>query len=72
MSPLPGEVRAHLTAALVEVCGDWEPDQGREVAHSGLLGLLPCLMLGGIEWWDFRLRWVLYSGAGKKGVFPWW
>ena len=62
---LLGEVSARLTAAPAGVDGAWEPGQGREVAHSGLLDPLLCLTL---DWWDFRLRPVLYRGADRKGV----
>lgn len=69
---VPAAGRGHCSSCCSTGGGGWGlgPDQGREVAHAGLLGPLLCLMSGGIEWWAIRRRQVLYSGAGKNRVFP--
>lgn len=68
-SQLLGEVSAHRLATPVGVSGDWEPGQGRDVAHSGLLDPPLCLTLdvglnGGISG-QARL---FIGGLAGKGV----
>lgn len=68
---VPAAGRGHCSSYCSTGGGGWGlgPDQGREVAHSGLLGPLLCLMSGGIEWWDSGGGGSFIRELARKGCF---